>query len=102
MQIFYFTFGQIHVHSVNGFTWDKDVVCAIRAEDEGQAREQAVEAFELKWFTSHTWDKIKDSLHYYPRGIKGLNISDEDLVKELEKEGVEPLVAAAFTNIRSW
>lgn len=29
----YFTFGQNHVHRLNGVMWDKDVVCKITAED---------------------------------------------------------------------
>jgi len=35
MEIHYFTFGQAHVHRVNGITWDADLVCAIKATDYG-------------------------------------------------------------------
>jgi len=36
MRTAYFTFGQTHVHSVNGITFDKDTVVKITAEDPRQ------------------------------------------------------------------
>jgi hypothetical protein len=62
----WFTFGQVHVHSVGGFTYDKDVVVEITAED---PRAVMVETFGQLW--SMEYDKCPD-LAYYPRGIKTL------------------------------
>lgn len=63
---FYLTFGQIHVHSVGGTTFDKDSVCEIEAKNSIEAREKVEEAFGLKWANIH--DKVPD-MSFYPRGI---------------------------------
>ena len=63
---YYFTFGQIHVRSVNGKTFDKDCVVEIEAKSENQARDIMFDTFDTKWFTSH--DEIPD-MSYFPRGI---------------------------------
>lgn len=42
----YFTFGQVHVHSVNGRTFDKDTVVKITAED---PRQVMFDTFGNKW-----------------------------------------------------
>ncbi len=59
----YFTFGQVHVHSVNGVTFDKDIVVEIEADD---PRSVMVDHFGLKW--GHEYDEKPDVRHY-PRGI---------------------------------
>lgn len=46
MKTAYFTFGQTHVHSVNGKTFDKDTVVKITAED---PRKVMFETFGAKW-----------------------------------------------------
>jgi len=63
---YYFTFGQAHVHKVNGTLFDKDCVALIRASSEGEARAIAVRLFELRWCTSYP--EIPN-MSYYPRGI---------------------------------
>ena len=69
MKGFYFTFGQIHVHSVDGFTYDKNVVVEIEAEDEGKARLIMADYFGLKWAFCYL---EKPDMNYFPRGIKKL------------------------------
>ena len=70
----YITFGQVHVHSVNGKTFDKDCVAVINAEDEENGREKAFEYFSDKWFTSYTEENWKDSnMHFFPRGFIEVN-----------------------------
>jgi len=70
----YITFGQVHVHSVNGKTFDKDCVAVINAEDEEKGREKAFEYFSDKWFTSYTEENWKDSnMHFFPRGFIEVN-----------------------------
>lgn len=59
----WFTFGQIHVHSVNGQTFDKDCVVEITAAD---PREVMHETFGQKW--SIQYDK-KPDMNHFPRGI---------------------------------
>lgn len=46
MRTSYFTFGQVHVHSVNGRTFDKDTVVKITAEN---PRDVMFEHFGAKW-----------------------------------------------------
>lgn len=63
---FYITFGQIHVHSVGGTTFDKDCVAEIEAVDVNKAWEKIEEAFGMKWSRMH--ERIPD-MSFYPRGI---------------------------------
>lgn len=51
----WFTFGQSHVHSVNGRTFDKDTVVRITAKD---PRAVMFETFGTKW--SMQYDKCPD------------------------------------------
>ena len=63
----YVTFGQIHAHSVNGKTFDKDCVAVIESDDAESGRARAVELFGLKFFTTY-FDKAPD-MTYFPRGL---------------------------------
>ena len=66
----YITFGQAHVHSVNGKTFDKDCVAVIEAENESAGREKAFKYFGPKWHQSYSEKRWKDSLlDYFPRGL---------------------------------
>ena len=69
MAKFYITFGQVHVHSVNGKTFDKDSLCEIEAESHRQARERAYEVFGGVFCTSYGESELEDLLLYSPRGI---------------------------------
>jgi hypothetical protein len=64
----YFTFGQGHVHSVDGFTYDKDIVVKITAED---PREVMFATFGRTW--AMQYDK-PPRMEYFPRGIKELHV----------------------------
>lgn len=46
MKTRYFTFGQAHVHSVSGITFDKDCVAKVTSKG---PRETANEVFGRKW-----------------------------------------------------
>ena len=70
MNKYYFTFGQDHTHSVNGYTYDKDVVCVIKAVDAETARDIMRDHFGLKWSFSYY---LEPDMNYYPRGLKELN-----------------------------
>ncbi len=62
----YFTFGQNHTHSVNGMTWDKDIIVEIEAED---PRKVMFDTFGHFW--GHEYDNPPD-LRHFPRGVKRL------------------------------
>ena len=63
---YYVTFGQVHVHSVAGKTFDKDCVAIIRGEDKEKAREKAFEIFGDKF--CFLYSKAPD-MTYFPRGF---------------------------------
>lgn len=69
MKTFYFTFGSDHTHRVNGTTWDCDIVCAIEAETEDQARDKMFDVFGSKWAFSY---KEKPDMKFFSRGVKKL------------------------------
>lgn len=59
----YFTFGQGHVHSVNGMTFDKDIVVKITAED---PRQVMVDTFGQRWSMEYDEDPGRE---FFPRGV---------------------------------
>lgn len=70
MKTNYFTFGFDHAHSVAGFTYDKDVVVKITAED---PRAVMFQHFGPKW--AMQYDNLDElGLEYYPRGVKELHV----------------------------
>ncbi len=66
----YVTFGQVHVHSVNGKTFDKDCIAVIDCKDEADGRDKAFDFFDGKFCFAYPEDRWKqDNLEYYPRGL---------------------------------
>lgn len=66
----YVTFGQVHVHEVNGKLFDKDSVAVIEAESPTAGRLRAADVFGDQFFTTYTdvtWDE--NNLKYFPRGL---------------------------------
>ena len=59
----YITFGQTHVHSINGKTFDKDCVAEVDLPEK-----EAREIFMPKFCFSYT-DRSRVNLDFYPRGI---------------------------------
>jgi hypothetical protein len=66
MKSFYITFGQIHTHSINGKTLDKDCVAEIQAENYNEAHQKAMEIF--NGIFCFCKEDIPD-MSFYPRGI---------------------------------
>lgn len=64
----YFTFGQNHIHRVNGKTFDADCVVEIEAETPEEARDKMFCYFGRKWAFQYD-DLEKVGLHYYSRGV---------------------------------
>lgn len=60
----YFTFGQSHVHEIDGFIFDKDIVVEIENDN---PRAVMFNMFGRKW--AMEYDE-KPSMEYFPRGIK--------------------------------
>jgi len=69
MAKFYITFGQIHVHSVNGKTFDKDSLCEIEAESHREAHDRAMDVFNGIFHECVDEEKLEKYLPYFPRGI---------------------------------
>lgn len=65
MKTAYFTFGQSHVHRINGKTFDCDCVVRITAEDPSQVMH---DTFGPKWAFQYSSPPPKLE-QYYPRGI---------------------------------
>ena len=63
----YVTFGQVHVHSVNGKTFDKDSVAVIEAPTAEEGRKKAVQSFGLQFCT--TYNPGPPNMFRYPRGL---------------------------------
>jgi hypothetical protein len=59
----YFTFGQCHIHTVNGMVFDKDTVVEITSPD---PRETMFEIFGCKWSMQY---HHPPDLKYFPGGI---------------------------------
>lgn len=66
MSKFYVTFGQSHVHSVNGETLDRDCVAELESETYEQARDFAFQCFGPKF--CFLKDELPD-MNYFPRGV---------------------------------
>ena len=65
----YVTFGQIHTHSIDGKTLDKDTVAIFEAEDQEKGRALAFEIFGDKFcFEYHEdrWDP--ENMMFFPKG----------------------------------
>jgi len=74
----YVTFGQVHVHSVNGRTLDKDCIAVYEAKDAQEGRTRAFEYFGNKFMTDYHGEQFDETtLHYFPRGYVHLDESNE-------------------------
>lgn len=65
----YITFGQIHVHSVNGKTLDKDCVAAIECDTYEEGRQKAMNEFNAKFHNCYGEEPSENTMQYFPRGI---------------------------------
>jgi len=68
----YITFGQVHTHSVNGKTFDKDCIGVINCKDEEQGREIAMDVFGGVFHQCLT-EANSEFMQYFPRGFIELN-----------------------------
>ena len=70
MKPYYISFGQIHTHSIDGKTFDKDSIAVIEATDPGIARDIAFKLFNDKW--SMLYSRVPD-MKFFPRGLINVN-----------------------------
>ena len=70
-KLLYITFGQIHVHFVNGKIFNKDCVAAIECKSHEEGRDKAFEYFGPKFCFSYFDDEFKkeEMLKWFPIGI---------------------------------
>jgi len=62
------TFGQVHVHRVNGKTFDADCVAVVNGD-----RDEVFRLFGLKFSTSYSEKYWRgENLKYFPRGYIGV------------------------------
>jgi len=64
----YITFGQTHVHSVNGKTFDKNCVAVFDCFTSKDGREKANTYFNKQYHNSYT-EFHEVNMEYYPRGL---------------------------------
>jgi len=62
----YITFGQVHVHSVNGKTFDKDCVAVIDSASLATGHNLAIDIFNSKF---HSATATVPDMDYFPRGL---------------------------------
>lgn len=66
----YITFGQVHVHSVGGKTFDKDCVAVINGSSPQECDKMAFELFNGRF---HQHGAKMPDMSYYPRGLIEVN-----------------------------
>lgn len=66
---FYITFGQAHVHSIAGRTYDKDCLAVMYCQDKKEAHDVAMELFNARFHEVHTEKDLPDIIEYFPRGV---------------------------------
>ena len=63
---FYVSFGQAHVHSINGHTIDKDCIVEIESDSREKAHRKVMDMFDGVFCFLH--NDMPD-MSYFPRGI---------------------------------
>lgn len=70
----YVTFGQDHVHYINGKTFDRDCVAVIDCATEAEGRARAFELFGDQFcFEYPDYLFNMESMQYFPRGFINVN-----------------------------
>lgn len=70
MKNFIITFGQLHAHRVEGYTFDKDSVAIIQAESHHEAHDIAMDIFKGIFHQCIPEEKFDtdDGIKWFPRG----------------------------------
>lgn len=65
----YISFGQTHVHRVDGKTFDRNCLCLVEGEDYTDCRKQAFDAFSGRFAFDYKENQLDYILHHFPRDI---------------------------------
>ena len=73
------TFGQVHTHRINGYTFDKDSVAIVEAEDYKKGREIAFDLFDGIFHDFMPEEEYDERGHgqYFPRGKHPANFKED-------------------------
>lgn len=66
---FYISFGQVHAHSIEGLTFDKDSLMLVEAGSEILARIGVNQLTGGKWCGIYSEEQLPEAIHYFPRGV---------------------------------
>jgi len=70
----YITFGQVHLHEVNGKVLSKDTVAVINCENANEGRNIAVKLFGKYFCFSYYEEQFDmDSMKFFPKGFVEVN-----------------------------
>lgn len=70
----YVTFGQDHLHVIDGVTFDRDCVAVIISNNAQEGRAKAFKTFGAKFCMEYFDDEFNPSMMtFYPRGLININ-----------------------------
>lgn len=72
----YVSFGQVHTHSVNGKTFDKDTIAVIRCSNYHDGRAKAFDYFNgifHNCWSEEEWGDGSGKLEWFPKGLVPVN-----------------------------
>ena len=93
---FYISFGQVHVHSIDGKTLDKDCLAELEAETKEEAHKVAMDIFNKTFHNVYTENELSSVIKYFPRGI--IRVVDY----QVELEDPEPELGNNAAPIRNY
>ena len=78
MKRFIITFGQVHTHRINCYTFDKDSVAIIQAEDTNEAHHIAMDIFKgvFHQCVPEEYFDAEGFIKYFPRGKHPSNFKE--------------------------
>jgi len=62
----YFSFGQAHVHRIDGVTLDADCLLMVEDDDAENARQRVWDTIGAKWAMQYSEDRV--NFKWFPRG----------------------------------
>jgi hypothetical protein len=84
---FYISFGQVHAHSIDGKTYDKDSLMLIEAPGELVARVGVNQITGGKWCGIYSETQLPEMLHYFPRGVINADRPVEIYIEDYKQVG---------------
>jgi hypothetical protein len=69
----YISFGTKHIHTINGYVYDANVLAEIDCDNYSEGRRMAFELFDSKFSFSYLEEDIEDIVASFPRGVHNVN-----------------------------